>query len=200
MKIYAASSWRNPWQQPVVAHLRSLGHDVYDFRNPPNGSGFGWRELDPNWQRWSPAEYRQNLEKPRAREGFESDFKAMRECDACVLIQPCGTSAHLELGWCAGAGLATAVYFPLDTLPDLSSVGHVGSATGRTTGIPCTACGDLEGCHLPGRLHQIEPELMVKLSDALLLGRVELEDWLKKLDARPRTAGRLQVGLEIDRR
>ena len=35
-KIYVASSWRNVFQQDVVAILRDLGHEVYDFKNPPH--------------------------------------------------------------------------------------------------------------------------------------------------------------------
>lgn len=33
-KIYVASSWSNSSQPVIVAYLRSLGHDVYDFRKP----------------------------------------------------------------------------------------------------------------------------------------------------------------------
>lgn len=36
-KIYVASSWRNVFQQDVVGILRDLGHEVYDFKNPPHG-------------------------------------------------------------------------------------------------------------------------------------------------------------------
>ncbi len=31
MKIYVASSWRNQFQQEVVALLRAEGHEVYDL-------------------------------------------------------------------------------------------------------------------------------------------------------------------------
>lgn len=43
--VYVASSWRNPIQVAVCAALRSVGIDHYDFKNPPNGSGFSWREV-----------------------------------------------------------------------------------------------------------------------------------------------------------
>lgn len=62
MKIYVASSWRNLLQPSIVVILREHGHDVYDFRHPiindPNSSGFNWREIDKNWQNWTPKEYR----------------------------------------------------------------------------------------------------------------------------------------------
>lgn len=103
-KIYVASSWRNPHQPWVVKSLRGAGHAVYDFRNPPCSAGFAWSELDPNWESWSAAEYRDALKHPRAVEGFKSDFDHMKWADTCVLVLPCGRSAHLEAGWMAGAG------------------------------------------------------------------------------------------------
>ena len=32
MRIYVASSWRNPTQPVMVTTLRDAGHEVYDFR------------------------------------------------------------------------------------------------------------------------------------------------------------------------
>lgn len=43
---------------------------------------------------------------------------ALLECDACVLVMPCGRSAHLELGWAAGAGKDTAILL-FDGEPEL---------------------------------------------------------------------------------
>jgi hypothetical protein len=108
-RIYVASSWRNLIQPDVVAELRRAGHDVYDFRNPPNGSAFAWSEVDPGWRDWTAAEYRAKLSHPRAQAGFGSDFDAMKWADTCVLVLPCGRSAHLELGWMAGAGKRTLI-------------------------------------------------------------------------------------------
>jgi hypothetical protein len=109
LKIYVASSWRNAKQPLVVQRLREAGHEVYDFRNPPDGTGFAWSEIDPEWESWSAARYREKLLHPRAEQGFASDFNAMHWADVCVLVLPCGRSAHLELGWCAGAGKRTII-------------------------------------------------------------------------------------------
>ena len=104
MKIYVASSWRNEWQPLVVDYLRSAGHEVYDFRNPSEGdTGFSWSEIDPNWQEWTTAGYLRGLQHSLAQEGFKSDFEAMQWADACVLVLPCGRSAHLEAGYFVGA-------------------------------------------------------------------------------------------------
>lgn len=111
MKIYVASSWRNPHQPRVVATLREAGHEVYDFKNPPHGQGgFHWSAIDPDWQKWTPEAYRKHLQgSPVAGHGFNSDFRAMRWADACVLVLPCGSSAHLEAGWFTGAGKRTVI-------------------------------------------------------------------------------------------
>jgi hypothetical protein len=120
VRIYVATSWRNEEQPAVVAALRADGHEVYDFRHPAEGDdGFSWREIDPDWQRWDPATYREALETPPARRGFNFDMDALRRCDACVLVQPCGRSAHLELGWAAGAGKRTAVLLRPGNEPEL---------------------------------------------------------------------------------
>lgn len=107
--IYVASSWRNSYQPAVVEALRGEGHVVYDFRNPPGRTGFAWSDIDPDWRAWSARRYIEVLKHPVAEAGFRSDFDAMRAADLCVLVLPCGRSAHLELGWMAGAGKRTVV-------------------------------------------------------------------------------------------
>ena len=109
-KIYVASSWRNLLQPEIVALLRQCGHTVYDSLHPtPTSCGFNWSEIDLNWQNWTPAEYRQALEHPRAREGFAHDMTALRSCHVCVLVLPSGRSASLEFGWAVGHGKQGAV-------------------------------------------------------------------------------------------
>jgi hypothetical protein len=129
MRIYVASSWRNAYQSTVVTRLRELGHQVYDFRGSGDGwggegvgvGGFGWKEVDPDWQSWPSdiSRYLAGLDHPRAVEGFKRDMDALRKCEACILVNPCGQSAHAELGWACGAGKLTAVYCPEIREPDL---------------------------------------------------------------------------------
>ena len=147
MNIYVASSWRNPWQPHVVELLRNCGHEVYDFRNPePGNFGFHWTHIDPEWQEWQPDAYREALKHPIAEEGFLLDMNALNRCDACLLVQPCGTSSHLELGWAVGAGKRTAILFPLG----------VGNGP---------------------NLRPVEPELMAKMAETILIGSEELLAW-----------------------
>lgn len=109
-KIYVASSWRNQQQQNVVASLHRDGHMVYDFKNPsPSNKGFSWSDIDPDWMKWTPDQYRTALDHPIAKRGFASDFDAMKWADTFVLVLPCGRSAHLELGWACGQGKQTLI-------------------------------------------------------------------------------------------
>jgi nucleoside 2-deoxyribosyltransferase len=104
-KIYLASSWRNPLQQAVVHLLRIHGHEVYDFKNPsPENKGFSWSEVDPNWKEWDYDQYIKALDHPRSIEGFNLDFAGMEWADICILLLPCGKSAHTEAGWFSGKG------------------------------------------------------------------------------------------------
>ncbi len=104
-RIYVASSWRNPYQQEVVQRLRAAGHEVYDFKNPTHGqTGFHWSDVDPGWQAWTPARYRELLSHPIAVGGYDSDWGAMQWADTGVLLLPSGRSAHLEAGYFTGAG------------------------------------------------------------------------------------------------
>lgn len=110
VKIYVASSWRNPRQPEVVEVLRAAGHEVYDFRNPaPGNNGFHWREIDLAWQTWTPARFRRALLHPLVIDGFSRDKDALDWADAVVLVMPCGRSAHLELGYARGKGKMTAI-------------------------------------------------------------------------------------------
>lgn len=120
MKVYVASSWRNERQPEVVEALRAAGHEVYDFRNPPNASWFGWEQVtERKWELSQPRHLIEALRHPLAEAGFESDMDALDEADACVMVQPCGVSAALELGYAVGAGKVTAVLLAPNVEPEL---------------------------------------------------------------------------------
>lgn len=118
--IYVASSWRNEYYTSVVVALRRAGHNVYDFRHPPSGDpGFKWGNVDPDYMEWTPQEYRERLHDHRAERQFANDIEAMSQCDTCVLVLPCGRSAHTEAGWFAGKGKKVVVYIPVRQEPEL---------------------------------------------------------------------------------
>lgn len=104
-RIYVASSWRNPFYDRILATLRGDGHECYDFKE----DGFGWNELDPKWASWSPTDYAKKVMAPRSLEHFGQDFRALNWANTCVLILPCGRSAHLEAGYAIGQGKETHI-------------------------------------------------------------------------------------------
>ena len=119
-KIYVASSWRNEHYEEVVVKLREAGFNVYDFRNPPSGDpGFKWEKVDPDYTKWTTHRYREMLKHPLAERQFENDIRAMESCDACVIVLPCGRSAHTEAGWFAGRGKRIVAYIPERQEPEL---------------------------------------------------------------------------------
>ena len=118
--IYGASSWRNPYYPEVVERLRAEGSSVYDFRNPPHGgTGFHWTDVDENAPHWTFEQYAEGLNHPLAERQFAADMEALEAADICVLVLPCGRSAHTEAGWMAGAGKKVIAYIPERVEPEL---------------------------------------------------------------------------------
>lgn len=157
MKIYVASSWRNPYQSGVVEFLRTLGHDVYDFKNPPQKSAFSWSSINPHWRLWRPKEWREALSHPYALRGFNSDFNGMLRSDCGVFVAPAGPSACMEIGWLAGAGKKTVYLIPEGFTSDNDA-----APTNRKD------------------FNTIEPDLMVSLCSHFVIGKDELGTLFKK--------------------
>ena len=119
MKIYLASSWRNEYQASVLRLLRAAGFEVYDFKNPrADDRGFGWKQITDE-PLTNAATLRRVLAHPIAKRGFGFDYEAMQWADVCVLLLPCGNSAHLEAGWFAGRGKPVVVLAPEIREPEL---------------------------------------------------------------------------------
>lgn len=121
LRIYVASSWRNDLQPSVIGRLvnHPSSPEVYDFRNPhsvdgvrrgTHGRGFHWSDLDTRWKDWDSRTFRRMLEHSLCADGFGSDMAALDWADACLLVLPCGRSAHLEAGYARGCGKPTAIY------------------------------------------------------------------------------------------
>ena len=119
-RIYVASSWRNKYYPEVVEALRTAGHEVYDFRKPPHGgNGFHWTDIDKNAPNWTFEQYAEGLQHPFAEKQFQADINALYWADICVLVLPCGRSAHTEAGYMAGKGKTVVVYIPEMQEPEL---------------------------------------------------------------------------------
>ena len=105
-----ASSWRNIVQPDVVRILMEAGHEVYDFRNPnQKDEGFHWSDVDPDWEKWSSDKFIDELEHPLASKGFATDMEGLDWADAVVMVMPCGSSSHLELGYAVGKNKRTII-------------------------------------------------------------------------------------------
>lgn len=125
--MYVASSWRNPHYQQAMKVIRGCAaaagageepdFGVYDFRDEVNY--FQWSHIDPNWESWTLEEYKEAMHHPLADRGYEHDIDALDKATACLLIGPCGRSAHLELGYAAGRQIKTAIFLPEPQEPEL---------------------------------------------------------------------------------
>ena len=63
-----------------------------------------WKNLDPDFEKWLQ---------------FQTDLDALHWADTCLLVLPCGRSAHTEAGWMKGMGKKTIVYIPQMQEPEL---------------------------------------------------------------------------------
>lgn len=174
MRIYLASSWRNPYQPDAVGMLRAAGHSVYDFQHPEGGDhlGFSWDTVDRSWRTWGDpgrrdgfAAYRAGIEHPVAIAGYDSDMAALEGADATVLLLPCNRSAHLELGYAVGREQRTAVWIPSDA--DFGEYGDRGAGWSRAI--------DVEGAFRA----DFEPELMYRMVGLITDDVHELVGWLR---------------------
>lgn len=139
--VYVASSWRNTHYADVVAALRGIGaawpalpgpdYGVHDFRDP--AGYFQWSDVDPDWESWDVPAFRARLRHPAAGVGFDRDMGGLNRATACLLVGPCGRSAHLELGYAIGRGIATAAYLPERQEPELMyrAVDHILATVGE---------------------------------------------------------------------
>ena len=113
LKIYLATLWKNPYYEEVLKRLRDLGHEVYDFRDP--SAAFKWSNIQldngKTWQEWDAEDFFQALCTEETNRGFKRDFEAIKQCEALIMLTPCGNSAHLELGLAAGLGKYCIVYY-----------------------------------------------------------------------------------------
>ncbi len=124
MNIYTASSWKNPFYSDIVRQLKEAGHQVYDFRSAISSEGadiaFNWDQIDPQWERWTDQQFIEGLSHPLAANAFRSDYNGMRSSDVCVLVLPCGKSAHIEAGYMKGMGKKLYILMSENDRPELT--------------------------------------------------------------------------------
>lgn len=96
MKIYLASSWRNNHYYKMLDRLLNLGYEVYDFRNA--NSKFSWKQVDPLTAMTNTKLYLEHINDELCEKAYSNDISALDGCDVCVMLMPCGNSAHMEAG------------------------------------------------------------------------------------------------------
>lgn len=110
MKIYLASSWKNSEQLNALAYdLRGHIHLVDCFCDSASGRHvFSFDKLGD-------ISLMNNLtirEEDKVKEGFKMDKSYLDWCDCCVMLLPCGKSAHLEAGYAKGSGKELIIFSP----------------------------------------------------------------------------------------
>ncbi len=75
--------------------------------------------MSDSYENWDADLYRKALLHQLSEHGFESDFNALMNCDVCLLVLPCGRSAHLEAGYAKGTGKKLIIYIPFYDEPEL---------------------------------------------------------------------------------
>lgn len=106
----------------MLKWLREKGHAVYDFKNA--NSAFAWEDVDPQDKMSTVESYLANIDDEKCERAFSNDMNALINCDALVMLMPCGRSAHWEAGYAAGANKPTCIFLNPDKFePDLMHKG-----------------------------------------------------------------------------
>lgn len=98
--------------------LREAGYEVYDFKDPTdkNGPIFHWEDVDVNYRNWTVKDYQEELYDGESLGGYARTYGAMLDSNVCVLLLPCGRSAHTEAGFLKGIG--RKVYVVMEELEE----------------------------------------------------------------------------------
>jgi hypothetical protein len=107
-RIYIASSWKNALEVRKLAKiLESEGHQVYDFTDETKHFSFNLNDVANR----NEIEYIKFLEDiPESRKAFDVDKAGLEWADTVIMLQPCGRSSHLELGYGVGKGKTGYIY------------------------------------------------------------------------------------------
>jgi hypothetical protein len=114
LKIYIASSWRNPHYESVCSAVREAGHTVMDWKSGDEALP-SWSLMDERFEHatanksWMPELAKEALSHPRVRATHDRDMRLLDAADALVLLTPCGRSAHFEAGIAAGREMPRAI-------------------------------------------------------------------------------------------
>ena len=127
MKIYIASSWRNPYLNDIVSILRDRNHEVHDFRangstQPfPGAAGSAGNQLEgPDGGLDSVMSY---LHLTSTQTSYQRQCAALAEAEVLLCVLPGGRSAHVELGMALGLSIPVVLLVHDGIEPDLMHLG-----------------------------------------------------------------------------
>lgn len=193
--VYVASSWRNPVHDRVCTALRVAGVEHYDFKNPPNGAGFGWEQTRS--EAWEPCEWAEQQPADVSWEGI------LGPCDKHPSHRFAGRTAPVWPGW--EGKIPRHMDLPVgsrhtETIESyMTMMAHPAALAGFEADfsalerashvvlvLPCGKSAHLElGCGIGAGKHTailleepMEPELMYHAADVLLPSQADLMDWL----------------------
>ena len=119
-RVFVASSWDNKYYPEVVQALRIAGHEVYDFRNPQLCDiGNHSTQINENARNSMFEQHAEGLRISLGEKQFLADIDALYWADICVIVLPCGRSAHTEAGFMVGKGKIVIAYIPEAQDPEL---------------------------------------------------------------------------------
>lgn len=107
INVYISSSWKNRENvRQLAKQLEEVGYEVYDFTNPKCRKS---PEIPPEAfpEQFDPEKhiYREYISSvPAWREAVEGNREALDNCDAVVLLLPCGLDAHADAFYALGKG------------------------------------------------------------------------------------------------
>jgi hypothetical protein len=111
--IYLIGALANPAIPRIANELTARGLDVFaEWYSPGPRADEHWREYELARGR----SYREALAGPHAQHIFAFDKRYLDACDVGVLVMPAGKSGHLELGYMAGQGKRTYVFFEAEPM------------------------------------------------------------------------------------
>lgn len=110
-KLYVASSWDHPQQPALVEKLRDRGFEVYNYREiNENGNKSILDQLEINKMAVFSSVMLDVMDMARMQDEFKKHIEKLQEADACVLLLPCGRSAHMEASYMKGLGKKVYVF------------------------------------------------------------------------------------------
>lgn len=118
--IYIASSWRNKIFDEFYKGLLNNGFNPYNFK--AGEKAFNWRETLDTYKQddlVSAHEMTRMLNTIQADEAYQADMSALEQAQVCLLLLPCGKSAHFELGWAVAKKKDCIVFMSRPSEPEL---------------------------------------------------------------------------------